>query len=347
MGSNPAGYTKLRLVDRKGIDMKRLILFIAAICLLHNEEARAMCAPQSANYEYHEGKDGWYFIDTKISEAESGSFHVLNQDMQYTIFNPCKSGPDFAYAADKFHVYRYGVSLSDADPATFLLVDDGYARDAKHVYYEGKILHEADAGTFEQITSGDFFKDSGHVYIYGTAIKDADPATFALIEDGSFPGGGLAQDALHVYFASGLHDAEPIVPIPGVNAKDVKGLGNLYWRSDGAIFFGDKPIAGADAATFSVPKERELAFTAEDKDHYFIDDLLDHRTANKSECRKVGPIVLACENYILVAGRKYSRLDSVSILYLDMDPTGYMIYQDIHGKHSISATGLSTAVPCQ
>jgi len=290
-----------------------------------------MCWPTVVSH-YKKQDNAWYYGNAKIEGADLKSFRVLDDPQRDYI--PCETSD--TYAADKFHVYSGGTILSGADPASFSLLYDNYARDARHAYYLDAPISN-DGASFARVGSTDFFKDARHVYFEGKVINDADAATFAPFKNANFPpgGGGLAHDASHV-FVGLLYPNVSLISI--ASANDVKVLGNIYWISNRTIFFADKPLPQADVASFVVAKEGEYAFTAEDKDHYFSDDLLHHRVLNKSECKKIGPSVIACKDYILAAGQKYVELDAASLHYLGMKD-GWWTYEDKHGIHRVSGDG--------
>jgi len=271
----------------------------------------SLCS-RSAASSYDKESDGWYYGE-KLQSIDPESFHLL--------FAPGSDNPCFAdYAADKRHVYMGASIFPAADPATFKVLGGRYSRDAARVYYYDKVLGGADAKTFTEISRG-IFKDSKHVYADGAPVENTDPATFSFLGDT----GGLAHDATHVFYDMSV--------IPGINPKDVKYLGRGYWGNNRTIFFEKNSLAPADPATFKVAGEDEIAFSAEDKDHYFLDNIV----SDKSSCRKVGRAAVACKNYILASLHKYSsKIDPASLHYLGTahlcrDIEGTMIYEDKHG----------------
>ena len=277
---------------------------------------------------YVKGNDGWFFNREKVRGADPESFHVLPGPDS----NPFCGDVDSGYAADKLHVYIGSKTLTGADSVTFFIIGSGYSHDATHVYYLENILDGADARHFKKIAPG-FFKDSSHVYLNGNLIKNADPSTFLTFGNNSYPGLDLERDAAHLFFGGSV--------VPTVNPKNVKLLGRQYWTNNQKIYFADKPLALVDSATFNIANDNEIAFSAEDKDHYFLGSQI----FNKSECRKVGGIVLACKNYIFASGRKYSQVDVSTLHYLGMFPhmcmviENSMIYQDKHSMYEFLGDG--------
>ena len=292
-----------------------------------------MCGAGTASYQ--RTGNGWSYFRTKLDGVDTASFHVLPGPGSDPWFNPCAR--DSGYAVDRFHVYRGPSALPEADPVTFSLLSFGYARDAQHVYYLDKIIGGADARTFSAVTDG-YFKDANHVYLLGKAIPEVDPVTFQVLDSHSM-NGGLVRDAQHVYYGATI--------VAGADRGDAKPLGNQYWESRGGIYFQDQYLAGAQAKTFRVAGLQTRAFMAEDATHYF----LGAEPLSKVACRQVGEIVLACRDYLLAAGRKYSRIDSASIHYLGQVPgveqlpracgliPGALIYQDRHGIYDVFGDG--------
>lgn len=306
---------------------KRIAYLVLAACWLLSSTAHAMCKNVLA---YADGSVGWHYDNKRVAEADPKSFHVLTGLGSEIYYNPCMR--DSGYAADKLHVYKGAYTIPNADPASFSFLADGYSRDATHIFYMGTILDGADARTFKQISRG-FFMDSVHVYLNGAVIEDANPVTFRPLGNNPYPGTGLARDAKHVFFGASA--------VLAANSTDVEPLGRQYWVSNRTIFFAGKPLAHVDSVTFHIAGDDELAFSAEDSEHYFLGD----QALNKSACRKVGEIVLACKNYVLARGHKYSQIDAPSLHYLSRFPQmcqvieNSMIYQDDYGIYEFFGDG--------
>lgn len=76
--------------------------------------------------------------------------------------------------------------LSDADPATFELIDssasDSYFRDKRRVYFNGIEIKGADTKSFVPLNDN-FAKDKNHAYRHDQPIKEADCSTFEVIDE--------------------------------------------------------------------------------------------------------------------------------------------------------------------
>lgn len=86
---------------------------------------------------------------------------------------------DRNYIKDKHHVIYRGHFISNADPKTFRVMEEGwyYSRDNKAVYYKGNKLANADPNTFEVIDPI-FVKDRDKVFRNGEEIISAQPNSF-------------------------------------------------------------------------------------------------------------------------------------------------------------------------
>jgi DKNYY family len=301
---------------------------IATALLVLPAVSYAMCG--DGLFFYAKGDNGWYYHGSKIEGADPGSFRVLAGVGSDAFSNPCAR--DSGYAVDNAHVYRGAKTLPEADPATFVVLSGGYSRDATHVYFQDTVLRGADAKTFTGITAG-YFKDAANVYLNGATVADADPGTFRSADNSAYPGTGLARDRAHVFFgASVVAEADP---------RDVKALGRQYWRSHERIFFADTLLANVEAATFRIAGADELAFSAQDRHHYF----LGQHAVNKTDCHAEGEIVLACASNVLAGGHQYGSLDAASIHYLGRFQRrcdvieNSMIYQDDNGLYEVFGDG--------
>jgi hypothetical protein len=301
--------------------IRRLSSLLPLPCLLL---CSTLHAAQCADANYRKTDKGWVFGGKKVEDADVATFRILSGPDPYLGSIPCVH--DSGYAADRFHVYWQGAVIPGADPKTFSYLQFGYSRDANHAYYRVAILSDADVRTFKPIAPP-YFKDAAHVYLGGATIKDADPATFSLVSSSWFGGGdALARDARHVFFGATL--------VPEANPKDVVVSGNQYWVSNQVVFFKERPLSQADAASFHIASKGQEAFWAEDKAHYFVRS----HTLDKTECREVGPAIVACKSYVWALGYKYSKLDPGSLHYLGGFPPKHCLYEGLltyQDKHAI------------
>lgn len=133
--------------------------------------------------------------------------------------------------------------MSDADAATFTIMDHGYAKDSKHFYHNGTIVElekpkqqsESDKPSLLDIVLGTdegtnhYSVNDGKVDYNGKEIKKADAATFKYI------GGEYAADKHHAYYKGQiLGDAW------GIGQFTYKGNG---YASDGVHWYcNGKPV---------------------------------------------------------------------------------------------------------
>lgn len=101
--------------------------------------------------------------------------------------------PHTSYSKDSVHAFWQDVIISEADSATFEVIDSSrYAKDKNHVYFSGKVLTN-DPSTFETVGIYGYAKDTGHVWYFGMLVPGADPATFIVTDD------GRGKDKNHTY----------------------------------------------------------------------------------------------------------------------------------------------------
>ena len=106
------------------------------------------------------------------------------------------------WAKDSRYVYYDSLRVDSADVATFNVVKSIWARDKYHVFRFGKLLPDADPATYDEGDYWGYSMDRNHVWFYGELLKDVDRATFEVddaehglahdkfgpIEDGKRPG---------------------------------------------------------------------------------------------------------------------------------------------------------------
>ena len=311
--------------------MHKWIFSIVFVLLLLPGEAYAMCQGVPSGYEQKD--DGWYY-GRKIEGIDQVTFHLISGEDSTIGDIPCVRVTS-EYAADNLNVYISGHILPGADPVTFSIVARGYTRDANHVYLRGRVINGADPKSFGRVEQTEFFKDSTHVYIQGQIVKDADASTFSSFSFNDDLARVLGHDAKHVFYKAS--------EVPGANPNNVKVVGRQYWVSNQTMFSGDKPIGSADPTTFKTGGNEELPYTSEDKNNYYWNN----QVYSKTECRDVGPIVLACKNYIIVKGYQYSQIDTTSLQYLGKlsdngcggVPVRSRIYQNNTGLYAVDGNG--------
>lgn len=100
-------------------------------------------------------------------------------------------------AKNKEGVYqRGGTKLKDADPETFIYLNDYYSKDKDRVFHEGFKPFEADAATFKAVGKERFGYDKSYVFFRNSRITSANPATWQLMTD------YYSKDQQSVYYCS-------------------------------------------------------------------------------------------------------------------------------------------------
>jgi hypothetical protein len=183
-----------------------------------------------------------------------------------TSFTTIKNDP--AFGKDATHVYA-GVSIvAGADPVTFQLLSRFYGKDATHVYVfwpTASIVVGVDPDTFVVLDdpfgsnngeyTGALAKDKNHVYSQGQVIP-GDPATFTILNQ------SYNEDASHVYMGTTTVSSSP---------STFWGDPDGNFAEDGnTIYYSGTPIAGVDAATFSVQRTYPYFYGIDSKNVYYI-----------------------------------------------------------------------------
>lgn len=198
---------------------------------------------------------------------------------------------DTVYAYDKDRVYLHGIPITDADPATFRLLESPFSADASHVFVQTEIFSD-DPDHFEfldgalmrdshhiywdvDILSDDpaslvvlsstegytYFKDSANVYIQGNPIEEADLASFEVI------GQPYARDVANMYYFDEV--------IQGADAASFEIIDSPYSRDSAHVYWMEEVIEGADPATFRV-LNLDFQCTADDGHAYYENRIIEN-----------------------------------------------------------------------
>lgn len=103
---------------------------------------------------------------------------VLSKDPAH--FAVVSNNDHYLFTKDSHTVQVNGNPITDADPATFRVLQGAYAQDAGHVFYFSDPIEMADASTFRPL-DGPYAGDIRRVYWMGKPIEGADPATFRVL----------------------------------------------------------------------------------------------------------------------------------------------------------------------
>jgi hypothetical protein len=125
-----------------------------------------------------------YFNSSPLVQSSVPS--VL-QGADPSTFTLCKGVVDRDDCAqDISHVYVDGALLPQADPRTFMMLNDSYGKDAAHAYFAplgtsgGYAIGNADAPTFVALDAA-YAKDIRNVYYKGKQVAGADAASFTVV----------------------------------------------------------------------------------------------------------------------------------------------------------------------
>ena len=123
-------------------------------------------------YPYAKDNESAYYVYTKITGSDGGSFLVLGND----------------FSKDKNHVYFKTNILKGADAASFMVIpheespdDINYTKDKDHIFYNNKMFGEVAMASFKALGLG-YATDGRHIYFHTGIVKNADPATFKVNE---------------------------------------------------------------------------------------------------------------------------------------------------------------------
>lgn len=140
----------------------------------------------------------------------------------------------------------YDGKLIEAKPPGFEVVDKYkiYARDADHVFFRGKILADVDAKTFRDAlaTPTSYYADSKSVIFDGRSLAGSDPESFVQLKSPDGEPTTFFKDKNSVYWIG--------QKITGLQASTVKALSQSYLSDAAHVFYIQKQVAGADAASF-------------------------------------------------------------------------------------------------
>ncbi|TXI92372.1 MAG: hypothetical protein E6Q34_06565 [Burkholderiaceae bacterium] len=131
------------------------------------------------NFEFGVDAKNLFFRNTLVPGADVATFELITEQ-----------APSYAKDSKQVY-YDVSLEdnpiIEGADPATFTLFSEGqynlptgYAKDKNHVFYQTKLIPEADPDTFVFLDDGypPSAKDKNHVYQGEEVVAGVDPATF-------------------------------------------------------------------------------------------------------------------------------------------------------------------------
>jgi len=197
-------------------------------------------------------KDSTVYYSGKKIDASSTTFKVILNDVSNHARNE--------FARDHKNVYKNGIIVKEADPATFRLIGDGadHQVDQFRVYFQGKALESANPKSFEVLKSSDgsnsrFYRDQSYVFFNGHIIQNINGANAKIISPGY-----LVDQVNAVYYTTRLEGVD-------VNTLRVHPKDAAYALDIKFVFYKGTKVQNADPSSFE-PLERQYA---KDKNHVY------------------------------------------------------------------------------
>jgi hypothetical protein len=126
------------------------------------------------NSYFARDKRNIYWVGNRLINIDIDTFILLGEPGRFT-----------QHAKDKYKVYRTFITLEDADPKTFKLVENSfYGKDKNHVYYLEKKILGCDSNSFKILDkTKDLSCDKNNIFFRENIIKNTDPLTFKFIDN--------------------------------------------------------------------------------------------------------------------------------------------------------------------
>lgn len=194
------------------------------------------------------------------------------------------------YSKDKYHAFHECSLIKDADAKTFIVTSGFLAKDSRNVFRSGKLVSNANPDTFKHLkhrfSNLNFYTDDQHVYYFRNIVDDADPGTFEVIGSYFFKdhrhayfcskkcykigsadiktfravpvmsnwanASVYAHDKERVFFCAELKEKDPCAPLPDSDPSTFEYIGKYFSKDKNNVFFREKTVEGADAATFEI-----------------------------------------------------------------------------------------------
>lgn len=179
---------------------------------------------------------------------------------------------DDGYLSDGVNIYLYG-RKTNIPAQEFVDLGYGIAKSNSAVYFYGNKTDKTyDAPSFQALSEA-YIKDKNNIYINPEYTSDpnanniivgADQATFKVVkfEDANHNSTSYAKDKNGIYLGTKLSTT--------IDANTYEVIGFLYSKDKNNVYlFGDRKIANADPATFTLISEESYA---KDKSHIFYYD---------------------------------------------------------------------------
>lgn len=128
---------------------------------------------KTERYPLFYDKKDYYYKSTPMKVEDLHSFKIL------------KWVDDSFWAKDSKCAYFDTIHIAGADPASFKVRNWAVAADKNHVYRFGELLEHADPATYEEGWNDLYSHDKSHIWYCGELLSDADYATFKVDKDGT------------------------------------------------------------------------------------------------------------------------------------------------------------------
>jgi hypothetical protein len=151
------------------------------------------------------------------------------------------------YDKDKNHVFYRCEVIDGADPKTFETIYHPYAKDANSVFYETKNLY-VDSQSFVLFRNKEIYNE-----LIGYGVE------------------GIARGGDKIFSRGTV--------VGGVDVETFEFLNKAYFRDKNQVYWFDKPLEGADPATFEIVFDKPGldGYDAQDKNHkYFYGEIVTH-----------------------------------------------------------------------
>jgi hypothetical protein len=124
-----------------------------------------------------------YWSDGRVLFADPAHFAIISNTDHYL------------FTKHSHTVHVNSDPITDADPASFRVLQGAYAQDGQHVFYFTDVISEADAASFKPL-DGPYANDARRVFWMGKPIDGADPSTFRVL-NAAFE---CSADQTHAYY---------------------------------------------------------------------------------------------------------------------------------------------------
>lgn len=208
-------------------------------------------------------------------------------------------GLENGYCYDKNSVFWISKKIPGADLASFKSLKDGYASDKNQIYYFDNVMSGVDRGSFVALGGG-YGKDKNHVYILGKILDDAD-LSFEYLNY------SYAKDKHSIYVSGDI--------ISGADLETFVILSPSYAKDKNSVYYRFEKIPKADTITFTVIPTNPGIEVAKDINVIYSAFNPIHELSPTST-KLYGDDFLADDKSVYFAGNKIVGIDASSFVFL-------------------------------